>query len=452
MQSSQPFRYDMVLFDVGGTLLGFHDPAPFQAFLAGAGLPDGDNEVRRLQHRLHSAIRDRRASAQGLGADGRELDRWWHETFLQTWPDRPDLAAEMSRWLRDGRLNRPFADTLPALEALARLGMPVAVVSNWGTELPGLLQRLDLLRFFEFVIVSAELGLAKPDPRIFEPAVAQAGVEPGRLLYVGDHVGDDVEGAWAAGLDAVLVDRYERHPAAHCARIDSLLELVDYIHPPTSPARAIIFDMDGVVLDSPPFHLLTWQRALAPLGIELAAGDLFPLEGMPTERTARRLTQNLSGKACSHQEARRLAATKRALFRDLFDPAFVPGIVPLLYDLRGRGYRLALVTGSAQSVVDESLVPTGVDALFEVIVSGDQVSLGKPAPEPYELAAAGLGLPPARCLVVENAPLGIRSARAAGMDCVALETTLPAGQLAAAGAEPVFPDVPVLRAWLLPQT
>jgi HAD superfamily hydrolase (TIGR01509 family) len=124
----------------------------------------------------------------------------------------------------------------------------------------------------------------------------------------------------------------------------------------------------------------------------------------------------------------------------------VPGIEPLLYDLRGRGYLLGLVTGSARSVVDESLVPTGVASFFEVIVAGDEVAAGKPDPEPYHTAAARLGIPPDQCLAVENAPLGIASAKASGMGCVALQTTLPAEQLSA--ADRVFPNVQAMRAWL----
>jgi len=245
----------------------------------------------------------------------------------------------------------------------------------------------------------------------------------------------------------VLIDRANRQPQAFCSRIGSLMELEGYVRMPTEPARAIVLDMDGVVLDSMPTHLLTWQRTLAPLGVDLTADDLYPLEGVPTESTAKLLTERLLGQACSDEEAQRLADAKRALFAQIFAPTFVPGILPLLYDLRGRGYRLGLVTGSARSVVDGSLAPTGVTGLFDAIVTGDQVSRGKPAPEPYRLAAARLGLSPSECLAVENAPLGIQSAKAAEMACVALETTLPAEQLPA--ADRVFPDAVTLRAWLL---
>jgi beta-phosphoglucomutase len=439
-------RYDMVVFDVGGTLLAFHEAAPFQEFLHEVGLPASDDDARRFHRRLVSVIIDRRDRAQGLGADEKELDNWWRLNFAETWPGRPDLVDEMLRWLYDGRFDRPFADALPALEALQALGMPMSVLSNFGAHLHALLERFDLLRFFEFVIVSSKVGLAKPDRRIFDLAVSNSGLPSDRLLYVGDHVGDDIDGARRAGLDAVLIDRHNRQPEAPCSRIRSLRDLVNYVRPPTEPARAVILDMDGVVLNSPPMHLLTWQQTLAPLGIELTADDLFPLEGIPTELTAQRLTERLLGRACSWSQAQRLASVKRALFRDRFNPTLVPGMLPLLQDLRGRGYCLGLVTGSARSVVDESLTPTGVADMFATIVTGDDVSQGKPDPEPYQTAAASLDIPPSDCLVVENAPLGIQSAKAAGMSCVALETTLPASRLTA--ADHVFSDARALCGWL----
>ncbi len=446
--AENPSRYDMVIFDVGGTLSGFYERAPFQEFLADAGLPASDEDARRFHQRLISVILAQRDGAQGLGANEAELNAWWRDVFARTLPGRPDLVARLMEWLLAGRFDRLFPDVKPALHALRGLGLPLAVLSNYGTHLYRVLDGLDLLDTFEFVIVSSEAGLAKPDPRIFELVVDKANRPPDRLLYVGDHIGDDIEGARKAGLDAVLVDRGNRQPEALCPRIGSLVELIQYVQQPAHPYPALIFDMDGVVLDSTAIHLQTWQQALAPLGIEPTADDLYPLEGLPTELTAQRLTERLLGRACSDSQARELAATKRTLFREWFDPTFVPGIRPLLHDLRGRGYRLGLVTGSARSVVDETLTPAGVTGLLDSVVTGDQVSRGKPEPEPYRRAARELGVSPSECLVVENAPLGIRSAKAAGMNCVALTTTLPSQVLLDSGAELVFADGHALRAWL----
>ena len=443
----EEFRYGTIIFDVGGTLLGFHEREPFQEFLAGVGLPAGGEDTRNVHRRFVSVVMAARDSAEGLGAHERPLYDWWRDIFAKTWPDRPDLAEEMYRWFRANRFDRAFADVVPALEALRGLGMPLGILSNFGTGLEELLRDRGLRDYFDFVVVSALVGVAKPDPAIFDHAVAASGQARNRLLYVGDHFGDDVAGARAAGLDVVLIDRADRQGDKPCPRIRSLLGLVRYIQPPAPDRRAVMLDMDGVVLDSMPAHLRSWQRTLAPLGIQLTAAELYPLEGMPTEPTAQLLTERFLGQACSAEEARRLAETKRSFFVEQFEPALVPGIVPLMHDLRGRGHRLALVTGSAAVVVEQVLAPLAVLDLFEVVVTGDQVSRGKPDPESYQLAARRLGLEPGECLVVENAPLGIRAARAAGMGCVALETSLPAERLG--GAERVFADVKGLREWLV---
>jgi beta-phosphoglucomutase len=440
-------RFDAVIFDAGGTLIGPHEPGPFRDMLARVGMPSTEQDARRFHRRFVDVIRANRDDAQGMGVHESEIDDWWRGVFRETWPGRPDLAEEMFRWFRADRFDRVFADVPPALDALRVQGMPMGVLSNFAKNLDRLLVKLGLRDYFDFVLVSARVGLAKPDPRFFDLAVSEAGRPRDRLLYVGDHIGDDIEGARGAGLHAVLVDRGNHHSLASCSRIGSLLDLIPYIGWPRRPAQAIIFDMDGVVLDSMPAHLLTWQRTLAPLGIDITAEDLFRLEGVPTELTAQMITEQLLGQRCSDEQAQHLANAKRALFREIFEPAFVPGVVPLLHDLQGRGYRLGLVTGSARSVVHEALAPTGVADLFDAIITGDRVSRGKPSPEPYQKAANCLEVAASECLVVENSPLGVQSAVAAGMACVALETTMPAKRLPGAGA--TFRDANALSDWLL---
>jgi putative hydrolase of the HAD superfamily len=135
----------------------------------------------------------------------------------------------MLLWLRTGRFDQLFDDSLPALEALREMGVRLGVLSNFTPDLEDLLSRLGVHGYFDFIIVSSHVGLAKPDPRIFELAVVKAGRPKDRLLYVGDHIGDDIEGARAAGLDAVLIDRKNRQPDAPCPRIQSLLELTDFV-------------------------------------------------------------------------------------------------------------------------------------------------------------------------------------------------------------------------------
>ena len=127
-----------------------------------------------------------------------------------------------------------FPDAIPALDALRPRGLIVGAVSNWVWQLPELLHSLDLVSRFDFVAASARIGYEKPHRRIFEWALAEAGVPAETVLHVGDHVDADVEGATAVGIGAVLIDRDGRHaPDAVPAGIpvirslDELLFLVD---------------------------------------------------------------------------------------------------------------------------------------------------------------------------------------------------------------------------------
>ena len=104
-----------------------------------------------------------------------------------------------------------FPDAIPALDALRARGLTVGAVSNWVWNLPELLHSLDLVRRFDFVAASARIGFEKPHRRIFEWALAEAGVPAGTVLHVGDHVDADVEGAAAVGIRPVLIDREGRH-------------------------------------------------------------------------------------------------------------------------------------------------------------------------------------------------------------------------------------------------
>ena len=107
-----------------------------------------------------------------------------------------------------------YPDVWPVLDELARRGTRLAVVSNWDSSLPGLLERLGLAPRFHAVVVSAISGVSKPSARIFEEALEKTGALAGEVLHVGDHPAEDYEGARAAGLSALLLDRIgHRHRA-----------------------------------------------------------------------------------------------------------------------------------------------------------------------------------------------------------------------------------------------
>ncbi len=120
-----------------------------------------------------------------------------------------------------------FDDVLPTLDALARHGTRLAVVSNWDDRLEPLLARLGLRDRFEVVVVSCHAGFTKPAPEIFAAALAQLGVPPEATLHVGDSVNEDVTGARAAGLHARLIRRHA--PPVPGEQVRSLVELMEVV-------------------------------------------------------------------------------------------------------------------------------------------------------------------------------------------------------------------------------
>jgi putative hydrolase of the HAD superfamily len=103
-----------------------------------------------------------------------------------------------------------FPDVMPALEALRGRGLVIGAVSNWIWQLPELLHSLELVSHFDFVAASARVGYEKPHRGIFEHALREAGVDADAAIHVGDHIDADVQGAQAAGIAPVLIDRRER--------------------------------------------------------------------------------------------------------------------------------------------------------------------------------------------------------------------------------------------------
>jgi putative hydrolase of the HAD superfamily len=118
----------------------------------------------------------------------------------------------------------PYPDVPPALDELRDRGLTVVIASNWDCSLPEWLRPTGILELVDGVVTSAEVGAAKPSTRVFERALAIAAVEPGEALHVGDKVDNDIEGAAAAGVRGVLLQR-EGDPPPGVEAIRSLREL-----------------------------------------------------------------------------------------------------------------------------------------------------------------------------------------------------------------------------------
>ena len=197
-----------------------------------------------------------------------------------------------------------------------------------------------------------------------------------------------------------------------------------------SRIKAVFFDLDGTIIDSMPAHVKAWTKVLGDIGIRL--DDLYVElhEGEKAEDTIFRLAQE-RGLNMSRAELLDLIETKRKLYRTMSPHGLIPEARALIDELVRRKVECDIVTGSIRANMN-GVVSSEELTLFRHIIAADDYSVGKPAPDPYLIAVQRSGFLKNECLVLENAPLGIRSAVAAGLRTVAVTRTLPAAYLAEA--------------------
>ncbi|MCK4316485.1 MAG: HAD family phosphatase, partial [Anaerolineae bacterium] len=210
--------------------------------------------------------------------------------------------------------------------------------------------------------------------------------------------------------------------------------------------RAIIFDLDGLMVDSEPLAQWAWNRVLARYGHRLDSQTMLDILGLRVVDSARLICERFR-LPTSPQQA---ADERDRLFLDAVPTRLrpCPGLYPLLDELAERGLPLGIATSGHRRYVTLALGTLAIESFFQAIATGDEVARGKPAPDVYLLAAARLGVPPARCLALEDAPLGGAAARAAGMVCVAVPNEWTAS-LDFPGAYRVFSSLSEVRMWLM---
>jgi beta-phosphoglucomutase len=185
---------------------------------------------------------------------------------------------------------------------------------------------------------------------------------------------------------------------------------------------AVIFDMDGVLVDTYHAHYRSWLEMAEADGLHFSEEDFAATFG----RTSREIIAHFWGEGrYGDLQIAELDRRKEAAFRRLIETDFpaMPGVGPLLHSLRDAGFRLAV--GSSGPPDNVALVLDRLKArdLFDAVVTGDDVTRGKPDPEVFLIAAKRLNVPPPRCVVVEDAPPGVAAANAGGMASVGLVST-----------------------------
>jgi beta-phosphoglucomutase len=190
------------------------------------------------------------------------------------------------------------------------------------------------------------------------------------------------------------------------------------------PPDAAIFDMDGVLVDTYRAHYESWLELTRSAGFEFSEEDFAKTFGCTSREIlaglGRRHGRKVSGEQVTAMDARKEAAFRRIIAARV---PVMPGALELLEGLHAAGFRLALGSSAPPENVELVLERLELRKWMDAAVTGRDVTRGKPDPQVFLLAAERLGVPPGRCVVIEDAPVGIAAARAAGMADVGLAST-----------------------------
>jgi beta-phosphoglucomutase len=201
----------------------------------------------------------------------------------------------------------------------------------------------------------------------------------------------------------------------------------------------IIFDMDGVIVQTERPHWNAWQAVAARRGVTIAYDTFLSCFGRVNDDCIR----IMFGADVPPAESARIADEKELAFRNELAAGvpLTPGLVPLLEWLRDSNIPAAVGSSAPPENVNLVLDAGHIRAFFRATVDGSQVTRGKPAPDVFLLAASRLGMPAPRCAVIEDAPAGIRAAVAAGSRAIGLTSTHSRQQLLDAGAHDIIDDI-----------
>ncbi len=203
--------------------------------------------------------------------------------------------------------------------------------------------------------------------------------------------------------------------------------------------KAIFFDMDGVIYDSMGHHSVAWNKAFAAIDLDFPLEQVYMNEGRTGSSTVQMFFQDKLGRMATEEEISYIYSRKSEFFDRMPIPVPFDGITALMQRLKENGFAIWVVTGSAQEQLLDGLC-RDFSGLVEKakIVSANDVKHGKPHPEPYLTALKKSGFNSGEVVVLENAPLGVASAKAAGIYTIAINTGILAdGILWQAGADVV---------------
>ena len=191
--------------------------------------------------------------------------------------------------------------------------------------------------------------------------------------------------------------------------------------------RAVLWDLDGTLVDSADYHWRAWRDTLAGEGTSITYEQFLDSFGQKNDR----ILTNWFGPGATRERIQRVGDAKEAAYRRLAEAEGLqplPGAAEWIAALRSAGWKQAIASSAPRRNVEVMLRVAGLDRSFDAMVAAEDVKAGKPDPEVFLTAAARVGVEPARCVVVEDAAAGIEAARRAGMKCIGVSpaVTLPA--------------------------
>lgn len=214
--------------------------------------------------------------------------------------------------------------------------------------------------------------------------------------------------------------------------------------PQLANKRVALIDMDGVIFDSMKYHSRAWRQMMAEIGVNCRLEDAYIYEGMTGIAQCNMIFQREKGHGVSDEYARQLYARKAEIFREISTIDPMPGTDRMLSILKQHGIRCIVVTGSGQQTLLDAIEKyyPGIFLPGDRITAHD-VKIGKPNPEPYLKGLALSGMKPEDAFVIENAPLGVRAGKAAGLFTIAVTTgPIPRPLFEAENADLIFPSMP----------
>lgn len=184
-----------------------------------------------------------------------------------------------------------------------------------------------------------------------------------------------------------------------------------------SAVRAVLWDMDGTLIDSEEFHWISWRDTMEKEGVPITREQFLATFGQRNDS----IIPQLLGAAATPERIERIGAAKEQMYRDLVRKSGMkplPGVATWLQRLHETGWLQAIASAAPRENIGVVLEALSATHLFQAIVSAEDVQHGKPDPEVFQVAAARLGAPPARSIVVEDAVPGVEAARRAGMHSI----------------------------------